>query len=170
MVSQPRISPASPVFLQTDPATTSDSYSQLETANFDFRASHLTAVCDNLPLQPPVSAPMQPTADSQPTMLNDQQMAEYTWDYDDYAASKLVFHERLKEPLEMVYIQQELTRANYKKKFDSLLCWEEMARIHTLDGRLVHAYSFDFHQYDDYLPYSHFLAMGTTQSYYTKLV
>ena len=150
--------PASPVFLQTDPA------------DVDFLASHLTAVCDNLPLQPPVSAPMQPTADSQPSMLNDQQPARYTWDYDDYAASKLVCHERLKEPLEMVYIQQELTRANYKKKFDNLLCWEEMARIHVLDGRLVHAYSFDFHQYDDYLPYSHFSAMGTTRSYCTKLV
>ena len=88
-------------------------------------------------MQPPVGAPMQPSAGSQPVMPNGQQMAKYTG-YDDYATSRLVFHERLKEPLGMVFIQQELTRANYKKKFDNLLCWEEKAHIHALDDRFVH--------------------------------
>ena len=105
-----------PVFLDSPPLP------QISPASPVFlqAASHFSAICD--------------TAGSQPVMPNGQQMAKYT----GYATSRLVFHERLKEPLEMVFIQQELARANYKKKFDNLLCWEEKAHIHALDDRFAH--------------------------------
>lgn len=57
---------------------------------------------------------------------------------EDYAASKLKFHERLKENLKIEDIEQKLTRENYEEKSHKLLCWEEKAHIEILDERLVH--------------------------------
>ncbi len=57
---------------------------------------------------------------------------------DDYAARMVKFHDRLKERLFVEDVQQDLTRENYKEKFNKLLCWEEKAHIDILEKRYVH--------------------------------
>lgn len=52
-----------------------------------------------------------------------------------YAASKEMFHERIKEELDIEVIKAPLTRENYKKKFHNLICWEEKKHIEILDKK-----------------------------------
>ena len=118
----PRVSPASPVF-----------HFEGYKANVP---SDLPPVFNEPPMRHEVTI-SQPTASNQ--SIDGQRMAKHIWDM-DYAASKLAFHERLRDQLEIADVQQELTRANYKEKFNKLLCWEEMEHIHILDDRSVRAY------------------------------
>ncbi len=52
-----------------------------------------------------------------------------------YVAGKETFEERLKEELKIEDIKVELSRENYKKKFNCLTCWEEMSHIEILTNK-----------------------------------
>lgn len=54
---------------------------------------------------------------------------------EDYAASKLTFQERVKEPLDPSIIEAPLTRENYKKRFHNMICWEEKRHVEILDTK-----------------------------------
>lgn len=54
---------------------------------------------------------------------------------EEYAASKEEFNERIKEELDRKDIQQTLSRANYKRKFHNLVCWEEKTHIEILEKK-----------------------------------
>lgn len=54
---------------------------------------------------------------------------------EDYAASKLTFLERIKEPLDPGIIEAPLTRENYKKRFHNMICWEEKRHVEILDTK-----------------------------------
>ena len=54
---------------------------------------------------------------------------------EDYAASKLTFQERIKEPLDPGIIEAPLTRENYKKRFHNMICWEEKRHVEILDTK-----------------------------------
>ena len=54
---------------------------------------------------------------------------------ENYAASKLTFLERIKEPLDPSIIEAPLTRENYKKRFHNMICWEEKRHVEVLDTK-----------------------------------
>ena len=53
----------------------------------------------------------------------------------NYAAKASMFLARVREPLQIADVREELTRDNYKEKFHKLLCWEEKAHIETLEKK-----------------------------------
>ncbi len=52
-----------------------------------------------------------------------------------YAASKKKFEERIMEELDERYIQEKLSRENYKRKYHNLICWEEKTHIEILEKK-----------------------------------
>lgn len=54
---------------------------------------------------------------------------------EEYAASKEKFEERIMEELDERYVQEKLTRENYKRKYHNLICWEEKEHIDILQNK-----------------------------------
>ncbi len=70
----------------------------------------------------------RPQITSQPNYSHQEHEAEY-------AASKEKFEERIMEELDERYIQEKLSRGNYKRKYHNLICWEEKTHIEILEKK-----------------------------------
>lgn len=78
---------------------------------------------------------LPPTTDSREPQTVDQSRNSYHEDSHEYAASKVLFEERIKEELDINFIRLKVSPQNYKKKYHNLICWEEKTHIEILDKK-----------------------------------